>query len=126
MIEVVADGGGDEDGLVHLGEGATGPRQLGAAAEDGEHHLRDAEAVPEVVERVRGVPRLHGALERKSTIFFAQCFARSKDKIMIPIKCKFKRQDCNECKVNGEILIKCSDSHNSLCTPARILVGRMV
>ena len=58
----MADGGGDEDGLVHLGEGAGGAGQLGTAAEDGEHHLSDAEAVPEVVERVRGVPRLHGDL----------------------------------------------------------------
>ena len=67
MIEVVADCGGDEDCLVHLGEGASAVAapaagQLGAAAEDGEHHLRHAEAVPEVVERVRGVPRLYGAL----------------------------------------------------------------
>ena len=65
VIEVVADGGGDEDGLVHLGEGAARAGQLGAAAEDGEHHLGDAEAVTEVVERVRGVPRLHGDLRTK-------------------------------------------------------------
>ena len=68
VIEVVADGGGDEDGLVHLGEGAAAARsQLGAAAEDGEHHLGDAEAVPEVVERVRGVPRLHGGLKTENS-----------------------------------------------------------
>ena len=69
VIEVVADGGGDEDGLVHLGEGAAAVArgQLGAAAEDGEHHLGDAEAVPEVVERVRGVPRLHGDLRTENS-----------------------------------------------------------
>ena len=70
VIEVVADGGGDEDGLVHLGEGAAAAvarGQLGAAAEDGEHHLGDAEAVPEVVERVRGVPRLHGDLRTENS-----------------------------------------------------------
>ena len=72
MIEIVADGGGDEDGLVHLGESANRPRrQLGAAAEDSEHHLRHAEAVTEVVERVRGVPRLNGDLQEKMMPLFS-------------------------------------------------------
>jgi hypothetical protein len=61
----VADAGGEENGLIGLGEGRP---QLLHAPDEGVHHLRDAEAVAEVVEGIRAVLRARSQLHEKKKI----------------------------------------------------------
>ena len=59
MIEVVTDAGCDEDGHVFDGQ----PVEQTAQVDEPVHHLRDAEAVTEVVERVVAVVLLDAELQ---------------------------------------------------------------
>ena len=73
VVEVVTDAGRDEDGHVLDGQLV----EQTAHVDEAVHHLRDAEAVAEVVERIVAVVLLHTQLrERKRRCHLAIHFAK--------------------------------------------------
>ena len=61
MIEIVADGGGDEHAQILFRHHRVEPAQVDHAV----HHLSDAETVTEIVERVVAVVFLHTQLKAR-------------------------------------------------------------
>ena len=58
MIEVMTNAGGDEGGQLGLGE----PLLQVTSVDEDIHHLGDAKAVPEIMERVLAITTVHRGL----------------------------------------------------------------